>query len=165
MRYHKMTAGEHPGTYVVTEPITEQDLLTMANQIARKRLAKGMAITDASHAAKYLQTLLQDKEHEVFAVLFLDNQHRLLVLEELFRGSVNTASVYPRELVKRALALNAAALILAHNHPSGHPEPSDADRLLTKNLIQALALIDVRVLDHLIVGAEGYESLAQRGEL
>ncbi len=106
MRYHKLKAGECPGTYVVTEPVTEQDLLLIANQIARKRLAKGTAITSTTEAAERLQTLLQDREHEVFGALFLDSQHRVLAFEELFRGTLDSASIYPREVVKRALLLN-----------------------------------------------------------
>ena len=160
MRYHKLRAGEIPGTYVVTEPVTEQDLLLMANQIARKRLAKGTA-----DAAQRLQTLLQDREHEVFAALFLDNQHRLLAFEELFHGTLDSASVYPREVVKRGLSHNCGAIIMVHNHPSGNPEPSQSDRTLTQALKAALALVDIRLLDHLVVGAEGHVSLAERGEL
>ncbi|EGX6956803.1 DNA repair protein RadC [Aeromonas hydrophila] len=165
MRYHKLKAGECPGTYVVTEPVTEQDLLRIANQIARKRLAKGTAITSTTDAAERLQTLLQGREREVFAVLFLDNQHRVIALEELFYGTLGTASVHPREVVKRALALNVAALICAHNHPSGNPEPSQADKHITQVLRDALALVEVRLLDHLVVGAEGVTSLAERGVL
>lgn len=165
MRYHKLKAGEHPGTYVVTEPLTEQDLLRIANQIARKRLAKGTAITNTTDAAAHLQTLLQDREHEVFGALFLDTQHRVLAFEELFRGTLDGASVYPREVLKRALALNSAALIGVHNHPSGNPEPSQSDRALTQALKDALALVDIRLLDHLVVGAEGVVSLAVRGVL
>jgi DNA repair protein RadC len=93
MRYHKLKAGECPGTYVVTEPVTEQDLLRIANQIARKRLAKGTAITSTTEAAERLQTLLQDREHEVFGALFLDSQHRVLAFEELFRGTLDSASI------------------------------------------------------------------------
>lgn len=165
MRYHKLNAGERPGTYVVTNPVTEQDLLHIANQIARKRLAKGTAITSSTVAAKQLQTLLQEREHEVFAVLFLDSQHRVLAFEELFRGSLDGASVYPREVLKRALTLNSASIIAVHNHPSGNPEPSQADRALTQALKAALALVDIRLLDHLVVGAEGHVSLAERGVL
>lgn len=165
MRYHKLRAGERPGTYVVTNPVTEQDLLHIANQIARKRLAKGTAITSSTDAANQLQTLLQDREHEVFAVLFLDSQHRVLAFEELFRGSLDGASVYPREVLKRALTLNSASIIAVHNHPSGNPEPSQADRALTQALKAALALVDIRLLDHLVVGAEGHVSLAERGVL
>jgi len=159
MRYHKLKAGECPGTYVVTEPVTEQDLLRIANQIARKRLAKGTAITSTT------ETLLQDREHEVFGALFLDSQHRVLAFEELFRGTLDSASIYPREVVKRALLLNSGAIIAVHNHPSGDPEPSQSDRLFTQALKEALALVDVRLLDHLVVGAEGVVSLAERNLL
>lgn len=142
MLHHKLIAGEIPGTYLVTELINEEDLLTIANQIARQKLAKGEAITDKHLAQQALQTLLQSREHEVFAMLFLDNQHRILAYEELFRGTLSSASVYPREVVKRALALNAAALMLVHNHPSGHPEPSRADIEITQRLQSALALVE-----------------------
>ncbi|WP_322862042.1 JAB domain-containing protein [Aeromonas allosaccharophila] len=161
MRYHKLKAGEYPGTYVVTEPVTEQDLLRIANQIARKRLAKGTAITSTTEAAERLQ----DREHEVFGALFLDSQHRVLAFEELFRGTLDSASIYPREVVKRALLLNSGAIIAVHNHPSGDPEPSQSDRVFTQALKEALTLVDVRLLDHLVVGAEGVVSMAERGQL
>lgn len=163
MLHHKLIAGEIPGTYLVTELINEEDLLTIANQIARQKLAKGEAITDKHLAQQALQTLLQSREHEVFAILFLDNQHRILTYEELFRGTLSSASVYPREVVKRALALNAAALMLVHNHPSGHPEPSRADIEITQRLQSALSLVDIRTLDHLVVASNGVVSLKQRG--
>ncbi len=165
MLHHKLIAGEIPGTYLVTELINEEDLLTVANQIARQKLAKGEAITDKHLAQQALQTLLQSREHEVFAMLFLDNQHRILAYEELFRGTLSSASVYPREVVKRALALNAAALMLVHNHPSGYPEPSRADIEITHRLQTALELVDIRLLDHLVVATEGIVSLAERGYL
>jgi DNA repair protein RadC len=165
MRYHKLKAGECPGTYVVTEPVTEQDLLRIANQIARKRLAKGSAITSTMDAAERLQTLLQEREHEVFGALFLDNQHRVIAFEELFRGTLDSASIYPREVLKRALQLNCGAIIAVHNHPSGNPEPSHCDRVFTRTLKEALALVDIRLLDHLVVGAEGVVSLTERGLL
>ncbi|HHQ4563312.1 TPA: RadC family protein [Aeromonas veronii] len=165
MLHHKLIAGEQPGTYLVTGLINEEDLLSIANQIARQKLAKGEAITDKHLAQQALQTLLQSREHEVFAMLFLDNQHRVLAYEELFHGTLSSASVYPREVVKRALALNAAALMLVHNHPSGHPEPSRADIEITQRLQSALALVDIRTLDHLVVGGEGIVSLAERGLL
>ncbi|HDO1358678.1 TPA: DNA repair protein RadC [Aeromonas veronii] len=163
MLHHKLIAGEIPGTYLVTELINEEELLTIANQIARQKLAKGEAITDKHLAQQALQTLLQSREHEVFAILFLDNQHRILAYEELFRGTLSSASVYPREVVKRALALNAAALMLVHNHPSGHPEPSRADIEITQRLQSALSLVDIRTLDHLVVASNGVVSLKQRG--
>ncbi|HEY6133585.1 MAG TPA: DNA repair protein RadC, partial [Rubrivivax sp.] len=104
-------------------------------------------------------------EREEFAVLFLDSQHRLLQMKTLFRGTLNQTSVYPREVVKEALALNAGAVILAHNHPSGAAEPSRADEMLTRTLQSALQLVDVRVLDHLVVGRGVVVSLAERGLL
>ena len=103
--------------------------------------------------------------HEVFAVLFLDPQHKLLLMEEMFRGTLTQASVYPREVVKRALQTNAAAVVFAHNHPSGVAEPSRADEFLTQTLKSALALVDVRVLDHLVVGRSDVVSFAERGLL
>ena len=102
-------------------------------------------------------------EHEVFAVLFLDTQHRLIEYSELFRGTIDSASVYPRELVKETLRLNAAAVIVSHNHPSGNPEPSGADKVLTQRLREALALVDVRTLDHIIVAGGTTTSFAERG--
>ncbi|MGV2705422.1 UNVERIFIED_CONTAM: DNA repair protein RadC [Aeromonas salmonicida] len=163
MLHHKLIAGEQPGTYLVTEPVTDAELLTIANQIARQKLAKSTAIIDKHLAQQALQTVLQNREHEVFAILFLDNQHRILAYEELFRGTLSSACVYPREVVKRALELNAAALMLVHNHPSGHPEPSRADIGITQRLQSALDLVDVRMLDHLVVATEGIVSLAERG--
>ncbi len=113
----------------------------------------------------YVQLRLGALPHEVFAVLFLDAQHRLIVCEELFRGTLTQTSVYPREVVKRSLELNAASVILAHNHPSGTLEPSRADELLTQTLRSSLQLIDVRVLDHLVVAHTGAMSFAERGLL
>ena len=108
MLHHKLIAGEIPGTYLVTDLINEEDLLIIANQIALQKFAKGAAIIDKHLAKQALQTLLQSREHEVFAMLFLDNQHRILAYEELFRGTLSSASVYPKKVVKRALELNAA---------------------------------------------------------
>lgn len=113
----------------------------------------------------YLRTKLASLEHEVFVTLLLDSQHRLLQCLELFRGTLAQTSVYPREVVKVALAQNAAAMILAHNHPSGVAEPSRADELLTQALKQALALVDVRVLDHFVVAGADIVSFAERGLL
>ena len=113
----------------------------------------------------HLQALLADYEHEVFALLMLDSRHRVIAFEEVFRGTLDGASVYPREIVKIALEHNAAALILVHNHPSGDPEPSMADRNLTTKLRDALNLVGVRTLDHIVVGNEGCVSLAELGYL
>ena len=138
-------------------------------ELARRALAQQLAdmpIFDSPQAVKqYVQLHLAGLDHEVFAVLFLDTQHRLIALEKLFTGTLSQTSVYPREVVKRALARNAAAVILAHNHPSGVAEPSRADEFLTQALKSALALVDVRVLDHLVVGQGQVTSFAERGLL
>ena len=138
-------------------------------EIARRVLAQQLAeqpLFDAPQAVKdYLALHLRPLAHEAFAVLFLDTRHRLLQLEVMFRGTLAHTSVHPREIVKRALALNAAAVVLAHNHPSGAAEPSRADELLTQSVRAALQLVDVRVLDHLVVGAGSVLSFAERGLL
>lgn len=138
-------------------------------EMARRALGEDLQRRDAMHSPHavrdYLRLHLGGLGHEVFMILFLDAQNRILAREELFRGSLTQAQVYPREVVKRALAHNAAAVILAHNHPSGLAEPSHADRVLTDQLKAALALVEVRVLDHVIVaGAQGV-SFAERGWL
>ncbi|WP_290872206.1 DNA repair protein RadC [Aquabacterium sp.] len=136
-------------------------------EMARRSLQGGLATQPVFNSPQlvkdYLQLRLGNLPHEVFAVLFLDAQHRLIACEELFRGSLTQTSVYPREVVKRTLELNAASLILAHNHPSGLLEPSRADELLTQTLKSSLQLIDVRILDHLVVGRGGALSFAERG--
>jgi DNA repair protein RadC len=114
---------------------------------------------------RFLRARLRDLPHEVFCCLHLDNRNRVIAFEELFRGTIDGASVHPREVVKRALAHNAAALILAHNHPSGVAEPSQADEVITRRLSSALALVDIRVLDHLVVGDSACVSFAERGLL
>jgi DNA repair protein RadC len=138
-------------------------------EIARRALAQRLShapVFDSPGAVKdYVQLQLASLPHEVFAVLFLDSQHRLIKLDEMFRGTLGQTSVYPREVVRRAIALNAAAVILAHNHPSGLAEPSRADEFLTQTLKSALALVDVRVLDHLVVGCGSVVSFAERGLL
>jgi DNA repair protein RadC len=125
----------------------------------------GEALTDPVSSARYLKARLTAYPYEVFACLFLDNRHRVIGFEELFRGSIDGASVHPREVVRRCLAHNAAAVILAHNHPSGVAEPSAADRAITQRLREALGLIDVRLLDHFVIGQGAPTSLAQRGWL
>jgi DNA repair protein RadC len=136
-------------------------------ELARRALAQELqvrALFDSPAAVRdYLQLQLGARAHEVFAVLFLDSQNRLIQLEELFRGTLTQTSVYPRELVLRALHHNAAAVVLAHNHPSGTAQPSRADEALTQTLKAALALIDVRVLDHFIVTREQAASMAEMG--
>ena len=151
-------AGLGPAKFVQLQAVTE-----MARRHLYEDLQRGDALTSPGAVRRYLKSRLVSLPHEVFACLFLDNQHRVIAFEELFRGTLDSASVYPREVLKRALAHNAAALILAHNHPSGVAEPSQADRQLTQRLKDALALIDVRVLDHFIVGDGEPLSMAEYG--
>jgi DNA repair protein RadC len=142
-----------------------QAVLEMARRALREKLANGVALNSPQAVRDYLRLKLQSLEHEVFIVVFLDAQNRLLGVEELFRGTLTQTSVYPREIVKRALVHNAAAVIFAHNHPSGIAEPSRADEMLTQTLKQALALVDVKVLDHFVVGSGAALSFAERGLL
>lgn len=165
MTHSMLKAGEVPGTYHVVEPVTEADIINLAKGFARRKLARGCKITQPSHAFEHLRLLLQDYEHEVFSVLFLDTQHRVIRFEEMFRGTIDTASVYPREVLKAALAYNAAAVILVHNHPSGDPEPSDSDLRITEQLKEMLGLVEIRVIDHIVVGGDQTVSLAERGDL
>ena len=137
----------------------------LARRAAREALARGETLTSPEVVRDYLRLTLATLEHEVFVGLFLDSQHRLIAAEELFRGTLAQTSVYPREIVKRALRLNAAAVIFAHNHPSGVAEPSRADELLTQSLKSALALVDVRALDHFVVAGGDVVSFAERGLL
>lgn len=127
------------------------------------QLARGEALADPDAAGRYFAQRLRGLDHEVFAALYLDTRHRALGFEELFRGGIDGAEVHPRVLVQRALAHGAAAVIVAHNHPSGHPDPSAADRAVTARLKQALALVDVRLLDHFVVGDGAPTSMAARG--
>ena len=140
-------------------------VVELARRSLQQRLADRPAFDSPQAVRDYLQLQLAAREHEVFAVLFLDAQHHLLRFDEMFRGTLTQTSVYPREVVRRALALNAGAVILAHNHPSGVAEPSRADEFLTQSLKSALALVDVRVLDHLVVGQGHVVSMAERGLL
>lgn len=133
--------------------------------LERRVFSRGPELTSPGVVAEYLKVLLAQEEHEVFGVVFLDAKHRVLAFEILFHGSIDGASVYPRQVVKRALAHNASAVILTHNHPSGCSEPSQADRLLTHRLKETLDLVEVRVLDHFIVGAGRPTSLAEYGWL
>jgi DNA repair protein RadC len=143
--------------------------LQAALEIVRRyqliRLKRAARISSPRAAQEYLQLSLGNLPHEVFACLFLDNQHGLIAAEELFRGTIDGASVYPREIVKRCLDCNAAAVIFAHNHPSGLAEPSQADQRLTRRLQQALATVDIRVLDHLVIGDGSVVSFAETGLL
>lgn len=142
-----------------------QAILELARRSLREEVRRDPALSSPGKVRDYLRMTLANREHEVFVALFLDAQNRLLAADELFRGTLTQTSVYPREVVKRALALNAGAVIFAHNHPSGVAEPSRSDELLTAGLKQALALVDVRVLDHVIVAGSSSVSFAERGLL
>ncbi|BBP45105.1 DNA repair protein RadC [Thiosulfatimonas sediminis] len=162
---HPFKAHDSQGHYQINQPVHSQDIIKMANYLTRQRLKKGTDLSSPEKSYDYLQTLLQNQEREVFGVILLDQQHRIIQYQELFQGTINQASVYPREIVKQALMNNAAAVILVHNHPSGDPTPSMADKQLTQIIKEALALVDIRTLDHLVVGHEGYRSLAKMGWL
>jgi DNA repair protein RadC len=149
----------------VAKYVQLQAVMEMARRALRETLAERDVLTSPEAVKSYLRLKLQDLQREVFVVIFLDAQNRVQSVDELFAGTLTQTSVYPREVVKRALAHNAAAVILAHNHPSGVAEPSHADEALTRALQQALALVDVRVLDHFIVGRGAALSFAERGLL
>lgn len=146
-------------------PASSDVILDAARHVIEGKVQRGEAFTSPEAVKDYLCMKLAGFEHEVFAILMLDNQHRLISYNEMFRGTIDSASVHPREVVKAALAANAGAIIMAHNHPSGHPEPSPTDRQITTRLKEALALIDVRVLDHIVVGGLKTVSFAERGFL
>jgi DNA repair protein RadC len=140
-------------------------VLEIARRVLAERLAEQPAMTQPQALKDYAVLQLRGLDHEVFAVMFLDTQLRLLAFETLFRGTLTHTAVHPREVVKRALALGAHAVVLAHNHPSGVAEPSRADELITRTLREALKLVDVALLDHLVVGGGGTVSFAERGLL
>jgi DNA repair protein RadC len=142
-----------------------QAVLEMGRRHLSATLKEGDLMTTPALVRSYLSSRLRHQSSEVFAVLFLDNQNRLIAYDELFYGTIDGASVYPREVVKKALARNASALILAHNHPSGVAEPSQADVRITQRLQDALNLVDIRVLDHMVVGDRDVISFAERGLL
>jgi len=144
---------------------TSEEIITAARERLNHRVRRGTHLESPKATRDYLRLRLGDRDHEVFTVLFLDNRHRLIEVSELFRGTLDGASVHPREVVKEALNRNAAAVILAHNHPSGVAEPSQADELITGRLRDALALVDIRVLDHLIVAGGTVVSFAEKGLL
>ncbi|OAJ96190.1 hypothetical protein APB76_01090 [Vibrio bivalvicida] len=147
----------------VAKYVQLQAVLEMTQRYLAETLKRGDALTSPEQTKLYLSGLLRDKQREEFFVLFLDNQHRVICGESLFQGTIDAASVYPREVVKRALEHNSAALILAHNHPSGVAEPSQSDRRITRRISDALALVDIRVLDHFVVGDGEIVSFAERG--
>ena len=150
--------------YVTSGPMTEVDVLNKASEILETKFLKGEGFTSPSAAKDFLRYKLAHQKREVFAILLMDSQHRLIEYKELFFGTINAAPVYPREVMKEVLQQNAAAVILAHNHPSGVTEPSEADKRVTTRIKDALNHIDVPVLDHIVVGQDTV-SFAERGLL
>lgn len=153
------------GRYIVQGPLNDDEVLSAAAAILLEKCQRHGVMSSPSAVMQFLRNRLGTLDHERFECLWLDAQHRLIAVETLSTGTLDGATVYPREAVKAALRHNAAAVLFAHNHPSGHPEPSAADRALTERLKAALALIDIRVLDHLVVSAEGGVSFSERGWL
>ncbi len=156
---HDFEIRESNGRY---RSATEDEIIETALSIINTRFTKGTSLCDPKAAHEFLKLELAHEEHELFAVLWLDNQHRIIAFEALFRGTIDGASVYPREVVKSALEYNAAACILCHNHPSGLAEPSEADRRITNKVKAALEVIEVRTLDHVLVAETTY-SFAEHG--
>ena len=152
----------HSTDYVTTTPMTALQVFEKAAELLEHQYKREQSFTNPEHTKRYLSMKLGHQEREVFAVLFLDNQNQLISYQELFYGTVDSASVYPREVAKAALYANAAAVIFAHNHPSGIAEPSGSDKRITTKLVDALNLLDIRVLDHVVVGSPCV-SFAERG--
>ncbi len=144
---------------------TADEIITAARACVANRMRRGASLTSPAAARDYLVLRFGELQHEVFSIIYLDNRHRVIECQELFRGTIDAAGVHPREVVKEALRHNAAACFLVHNHPSGVAEPSPADELITRRLKDALRLVDIRVLDHLIVAGAGCLSFAERGLL
>jgi DNA repair protein RadC len=143
--------------------VSDNAVIDAALELLSRRLAKGPLLSSPRAVKDYLRLRFADLQHEVFCLLYLDKRHRLIACEDLFRGTIDGASVHPREVVKAALRHNAASVICAHNHPSNCPEPSQADELITSRVKSALDLVDIRLLDHLVVSVVGTVSLAERG--
>lgn len=158
---------ECTGKYTLRHPISAEQLIEEAKELLQAMLAKSeyQSFESPNQVRDFLKLNLAAREREVFACLYLDNRHRMIAFEELFFGTIDGASVHPREVVKSALAHNAAAIILAHNHPSGIAEPSQADQRITQRLKEALALVDIRTLDHFVIGSDEPVSFAERGLL
>ncbi len=156
-------ASENAGEYLTTRPVNAEDILAMAKRLIQRKFQRGKVIANPKDAAQFLPFKLATLEHESFWVMFLNNSHRVLAFEELSRGTINQSSVYPREVLKRSLQLNASALIFAHNHPSGSAKPSEADINITGKLKQVLSIVDVEVLDHFIVAGDSTISMAEKG--
>jgi DNA repair protein RadC len=160
MSIKNLFVAEADGRYA---PATDGDIIRAATRAVGRALSRGPSFATPASARKFLPALLGAREFEVFCLAHLDKRHRLIAFEEMFRGTLDGASVHPREIVRSVMAHNTACVILVHNHPSGIPDESHADVLITERVRECLALIDCRVLDHLIVGGESVVSLAERG--
>lgn len=144
----------------------QQSILQQAEEILSNLIQRdGYQFTAPADTIQYCKVALSPLEYEVFGVLYLDNKHRLISFDKMFRGTIDSTSVYPREVAKSALQHNSAAVIFTHNHPSGEPEPSIADRSITERLVAALGLLDIRVLDHIVVAGNRHTSFAEQGLL
>lgn len=146
-----------------TYTVKEQEAIAYAASIIESKVIASESLTSCGQVMEFLKLKNAALEHEVFSVMFLNTQHKLIAFENMFTGSIKSASVYPREIAKRALALNAAALILVHNHPSGNATPSEADELITAKITKAMTLLDIDVLDHVITGGGDAVSFATLG--
>jgi DNA repair protein RadC len=157
--YHR----DHRGNFIFSGPVTPAEIFAIADAVATEGISGRTPITDPNSVLQFLRTKLLPLEHEEFHVVFLDARHRVIGFEAMFRGGLTGAAVYVGEVVKAALKRNAAAIVIAHNHPSGISEPSAADRELTTRIYAALNLIEIRLLDHFVIAAEGHTSFAERG--
>lgn len=156
---------DEEGLYTFTDKVTSRDIVELAASIMEQRMERGATLTSPDETKRYLSLQIGTLEQEVFCCIFLDTGHRVISFERMFNGTIDGATVHPREVVKAALKWNAAAVILTHNHPSGRVEPSAADQALTRRLQEALSLVDVRLLDHIVVGGAETMSFAERGLL
>ena len=162
---HNVGFAKDEQGYYTTRQVRDDEIIQLSTLIIGQRLLSGEPLQSPRDSARYLQHRTALLEHEVFGMIWLDTRHRVIAGEELFRGTNNGTAVYPREVIKSCLTHNASAAIAWHNHPSNNPEPSRADEVLTGRLKAALKVIDVRLLDHLVVGGEGVVSFSERGLL
>ena len=162
MTTHTLYVLDVTGDY---RPADTPIIIAEAKRRLASRFRRGAALSSPAAAKEAIQLKLSEREHEVFGCLYLDNRHRVIDFAELFRGTIDGASVYPREVVKAALGCNSAAVIFFHNHPSGEASPSEADKTLTHRLRTALALVDIHVLDHFVIGGDAVYSFAEAGLL
>lgn len=157
--------AQDDGYYRATSRVSEDEVLSTASEILKQRLLKTVRLDSPDETLRFLETRYSHYEHEIFGVIWLTNRHQIIETEEMFRGTIDGANVYPREVAKRGLALNAAAIVIFHNHPSGCSEPSSADRSLTRRLCDALALVDIRLIDHIVIGRGETTSFRKRAWL